>query len=168
MNLNDILLPEFEQEMATTRHILNNLSDDFFAFKPHEKSMSTQDLANHIADIPKWVNVTLEQEELDFATEGFSPSNLSSKQDIINAFDKNVTTARQALQNTTNDKMTANWSLKNGSQTYFTMPRTAVLRTLVMSHIVHHRAQLGVYLRMNEATVPASYGRSADDMGMMA
>lgn len=167
MNLNEILLPEFEQEMNTTKNVLNELSDDFFSFQPHEKSMNTQELANHIAEIPTWVNGTLEQEELDFATANYTPANFESKQEVIDFFEKNVEAAKQSLQNTTNEKMLANWSLRNGDQIYFTMPRAAVLRTMVMSHIIHHRAQLGVYLRMNEAKVPASYGRSADDMGMM-
>lgn len=167
MNLNEALLPEFEQEMNTTKNMLNALSDDFFNYQPHEKSMNTQQLVNHIAEIPTWVNGTLEQEELNFATAGLTPSNLNSKQEVIALFDKNVEAAKQSLQNTNNETMMANWSLKNGEQTYFTMPRAAVLRTMVMSHIVHHRAQLGVYLRMNNANVPSSYGRSADDMGIM-
>ena len=167
MNLNEVLLPEFEQEMATTKRMLNELSDDFFSFQPHEKSMTAQQLANHIAEIPTWVNGTLEQDELDFATANLTPADFNSKQEVIAFFEKNVEAARTSLQNTNNESMMANWSLKNGEQTYFTMPRAAVLRTMVMSHIVHHRAQLGVYLRMNNATVPASYGRSADDMGIM-
>ncbi len=167
MNLNEALLPEFEQEMNTTKNMLNALSDDFFSYQPHEKSMSARQLANHIAEIPTWVNGTLEQEEIDFATAGLTPSDLGSKQEVLDFFEKNVEAARQSLQNTNNETMMGNWSLKNGDQTYFTMPRAAVLRTMVMSHIVHHRAQLGVYLRMNDSSVPASYGRSADDMGMM-
>ena len=167
MNLNEALLPEFEHEMNTTKNLLNALSDDIFNYQPHEKSMTTQQLVNHIAEIPKWVNGTLDQEEIDFATTNFAPSNLSSKQEVIALFEKNVEAAKQSLQNTNNETMMGDWTLRNGEQIYFTKPRANVLRTMVMNHIIHHRAQLGVYLRMNNISLPASYGRSADDSGSM-
>jgi len=166
MNLNEILLPEFEHEMNITRKVLNGLSDEFINYQPHEKSWSTKSLANHIAEIPSWVNGTLDYDELDFETSDFKPTKCSSKKEIIALFEKNVGNAKQSLMNTNNEKMLADWTLRNGEKVFFTMPRAAVLRSMVMSHMIHHRAQLGVYLRMNNAAVPASYGDSADEKNM--
>lgn len=166
MKLNEILLPEFEHEMNITRKVLNELSDNIFSYQPHEKSWTTQSLANHIAEIPSWVNGTLDFEELDFATSDYKPHNYGTKKEVIDLFEKNVDKAKQSLMNTNNEKMLGDWTLRNGEKIFFTMPRAAVLRSMVMNHMIHHRAQLGIYLRMNNATVPASYGDSADEKNM--
>ena len=152
--------------MNITRKVLNELSDDIFNYQPHDKSWSTQSLANHIAEIPSWVNGTLEHDELDFETSDYKPTKCSSKKEIIALFENNVSNAKQSLMNTNNEKMLADWTLRNGEKIFFTMHRAAVLRSMVMSHMIHHRAQLGVYLRMNNAKVPSSYGDSADEKNM--
>ena len=163
MNLNQSILMEFDLEMKTTLRFLNELSDDFFDFQPHEKSMTTQKLANHIAEIPTWVNATLDMPELDFAEVGHIPSNIDNTEELIAFFNKNVYKARKSIGNVNNEHLRENWTLRDGKKIFFTMPRIAVLRIMVMSHIIHHRAQLGMYLRLNNAKVPATYGDSADE-----
>jgi len=163
MNLNKSILMEFDKEMGTTLRFLNELSVDFFDFKPHERSMTTQKLANHIAEIPTWVNGTLDMSQFDLATAGHVPSNIDNKEELIAFFNKNVLNARRSIGNSNDEHLRENWTLRDGEKIFFTMPRIAVLRILVMSHIIHHRAQLGLYLRLNNAKVPASYGNSADE-----
>lgn len=167
MNLNRDLLLEFDQEMKITLRVLSELSEDLFDYKPHEKSMSTRKLANHIAELPSWVNGTLDLPELDFATAGYVPSDIDNKEDLIDFFNKNVTSARQSIGNTNDEHLHENWTLRDGEKIFFTMERITVLRFMVISHIIHHRAQLGVYLRLNDVNVPASYyGDSADEKYM--
>jgi len=163
MNLNKSILMEFDKEMKTTLRFLNELSDDFFDFQPHEKSLTTQKLANHIAEIPTWVNATLDMPQLDFNAAGYVPSNIDNKDELIAFFNKNVDNARRSIGNVNDEHLRENWTLRDGEKIFFTMPRIAVLRIMVMSHIIHHRAQLGVYLRLNNAKVPAAYGNSADE-----
>tara|TARA_R110002073_G_scaffold72537_1_gene177365 strand:- start:359898 stop:360389 length:492 start_codon:yes stop_codon:yes gene_type:complete len=157
-----MLLPEFDHEMNTTLKILNELSTDFFDFQPHQKSMTTQQLANHIAEIPTWVNGILDYSELDFESRPYKPLEFKTKKEVIAFFNKNVINAKKSLAIATNENMLSDWSLKKGNHVFFTLPKTAVIRSMVLSHIIHHRAQLGVYLRINDAKVPASYGDSAD------
>ena len=163
MNLNKSILMEFDKEMGTTLRFLNELSVDFFDFSPHEKSLTTQKLANHIAELPAWVNGILDMPQLDFATAGYAPSNINNKEELIAFFNKNVHNARRSIGNSNDEQLRENWTLRDGEKIFFTMPRIAVLRIMVMSHIIHHRAQLGVYLRLNNAKVPATYGNSADE-----
>ena len=163
MKLNEILLPEFDNEMRTTRRVLNELSEDFFEYRPHERSWSTKELATHIIRIPTWVNGTLDLPELDFATAEIPEIEAKDKNELLQHFDTNVANARVLIEKATNEQMLADWTLRNGDKVFFTMPRMAVLRSMVISHIIHHRAQLGVYLCMNDAKVPASYGDSADE-----
>ena len=163
MNLNQSILMEFDKEMKTTLRFLNELLVDFFDFQPHEKSMTTQKLANHIAEIPTWVNATLDMPELDFSEVGYVPSNIDNTEELIAFFNKNVHKARKSIENVKNEHLRENWTLRDGEKIFFTMPRIAVLRIMVMSHIIHHRAQLGMYLRLNNAKVPATYGDSADE-----
>lgn len=163
MNLNKSILMEFDKEMETTLRFLNELSVDFFDFKPHEKSLTTQKLANHIAEIPTWVNKSLDMSQFDFATAGHVPSNIDNKEELIVFFNKNIRNARRSIGNSSDEHLRENWTLRDGEKIYFAMPRIAVLRLMVMSHIIHHRAQLGLYLRLNNAKVPASYGNSADE-----
>jgi len=168
MNLNKSILLEFDKEMKTTLRFLNELSNNFFDFKPHEKSMTTQKLANHIAELPAWVNATLDMPQLDFAASGYMPSNINNKEELIEFFNKNVKNARQSIGNTTDEKLRENWTLRDGDKIFFTMPRIGVLRIMVMSHLIHHRAQLGLYLRLNDAKVPSAYGDTADEKNLFS
>jgi len=164
MTIAELLLPEFDQEMATTRRTLERVPDDKFAWKPHGKSFSMGDLASHIANMVTWTVDTMNRAEFDLA--GVTPEQMNraakNRAELVSWFDGNVSAARAAL-----DKPDANyfvpWTLRKGSQVLFTMPRYTCVRSFCLNHIVHHRAQLGVYLRMNDIAVPASYGPSADE-----
>jgi uncharacterized damage-inducible protein DinB len=162
MALVDALLPEFDHEMATTRRVLERVPEDKFDWKPHAKSMTLGGLATHVATIVWWGDVTLSKPDIDL--EGQPPTKAAaSRAELLALFDKNLASTRAALAGKTDAELMAPWSLKQGKQTFFTMPKAAVWRGFVMNHLVHHRAQLGVYLRMNDVPVPAMYGPSADE-----
>jgi uncharacterized damage-inducible protein DinB len=168
MSLSEMILPEFEQEMANTRRTLERVPDEKFDWKPHEKSTSLGGLATHLANIPSWTVYTFAREELDIAPPGEPPFRLEqakSTSDLLAAFDKNVTDARAALAGAGDERWFGNWSLLRGGNTIMTLPRAAVMRGFVLSHLIHHRAQLGVYLRLLDVPVPATYGPSADEGG---
>jgi uncharacterized damage-inducible protein DinB len=160
-----MLLPEFDQEMANTRKMLERVPDGKFEFKPHEKSMTLGRLAAHTAEIPSYATATLRVEKMDFTGEEkpFSPP---TRKEMLDAFDKYVVEARELLSKATDENLMKTWTLTFKGQQIFSMPRAAVLRTMVMSHLVHHRAQLGVYLRMNNVEIPGMYGPSADEKNM--
>jgi uncharacterized damage-inducible protein DinB len=168
MPLSHTLLPEFDQEMAHARKSLERVPEDKMAWKPHEKSMTMAQLATHLAEIPGWGTITMEQESFDMAPPGappYQPAILNSRQAILELFDKNVSSAREILSKTTDDRFMRRWTLLMGGAQIFSMPRIAVVRSMIMNHLIHHRAQLGVYLRMNDIPLPAIYGPSADDNG---
>ena len=168
MSISQMILPEFEHEMANTRKTLERVPDDKFAWKPHEKSMTLGGLATHLSNIPSWTKNTFEQDELNLAPEGQPVPRLEeakSTAELLESFDKHVTAARAALESATDDKWLGKWSLLLGEKTIFTLPRTAVMRGFVMNHLIHHRAQLGVYLRLLDVPVPSIYGPSADEGG---
>jgi len=169
MALNEALLPEFDAEMANTRKTLERVPTDKFSWKPHEKSGTMGWLANHMADVPEWAVYTLQQESLDMAPNGVAPTPPpppKTTQELLAKFDKNVTAARALLAKASDSEMHKTWSLLSNGTTIIAMPRIACLRTWVMNHGIHHRAQLGVYLRLNNIAVPAIYGPSADESGM--
>ncbi len=163
MQLNEFLMPEFKEEMASTRRMLAAFDTQLADYKPHEKSMSLKNLANHIADIPTWVGVTFLNSELDFAKSSFERVVFDNPTDLVTAFDKNVADAEACLAQTSNETMYQNWTMRNGETIYFTMPKIAVYRTWVMNHLIHHRAQMATYLRAAGAKVPGMYGPTADD-----
>lgn len=166
MKMSDILLPEFDHEMAGTRKTLERVPEDKFGWKPHDKSMSMGELASHLANIPGWTSMTLNHESFDMAPangEAFKTPQASSVKELLEIFDKNVAEARTALANVSNEDLMKTWSLLAGGNTVLSMPRAAVLRGFVLSHNIHHRAQLGVYLRLNDVAVPSIYGPSADE-----
>ena len=168
MSPREMVLSEFDHEMANTRKSLERVPEDKFTWKPHEKSMSLGGLATHLANIPSWTKNTFEQDELDFAPPGSPPFRLEeakSRAALLEAFDKNVADGRAALGNASNESWQQPWSLLNGGHKIFTMPRAAVMRSFVMNHLIHHRAQLGVYLRLLDVPVPSIYGPSADEGG---
>lgn len=162
MPLVDALLPEFDHEMTTTRKLLERAPEDRFAWKPHGKSMSLGELATHLSVLPWWGEVTLTQADLD--TAGIQrPAVATSRAELLATFDRHVAAARAALAGKSDAELTAPWSLRQGGHTIFTMPKAAVWRSFVMSHIIHHRGQLSVYLRLNDISVPSIYGPSADE-----
>ena len=169
MAMNQALLGEFDHEMANTRKSLERVPDGKFDWKPHTKSMTMGALATHIASIPHWGKLTLDTPSFDVNPLGgqqVRQPELKSKAEVLAFFDKSVPEARAAIANATDQSLMSQWSLLNGGKTVFTMPRIGVLRAMIMNHMIHHRAQLGVYLRLNDVPVPSIYGPSADEAGM--
>ncbi|HVW86791.1 MAG TPA: DinB family protein [Bryobacteraceae bacterium] len=165
MTISEMILPEFDQEMANTRKLLACVPDDKLSWKPHPKSMALGRLASHVAELPHWAVETIGRERLEL-TPGMTAFNAASAAEILEAFDRNVAAARQAIAGASDADLGVPWSLVFGGQTIFTMPRATVLRSVVMNHLIHHRAQLGVYLRLNEIAIPGMYGPSADENNM--
>jgi len=168
MPISQMILPEFDHEMANTRKTLARVPDDKFAWKPHEKSMSLGGLSTHLANIPSWTANTFDGDELDIAPVGGPPYRLEEPEStaaLLEAFDKNVANARAALEAATDESWQGKWSLLSGGKTIFILPRAAVMRGFILSHSIHHRAQLGVYLRLLDVPLPSIYGLSADEGG---
>ncbi|HVN04924.1 MAG TPA: DinB family protein [Bryobacteraceae bacterium] len=166
MSLSQSVLPEFDREMSSTRKTLERLPDDKFGWKPHEKSMPLGRLGSHLAELCGWIKTTLETESLDFMPPGappYQPVTAPSRAAVLEMFDQNVADARAAISAASDEQWLVPWSLLAGGKTIFTMPRIAVLRGMVMNHVIHHRGQLTVYLRLNDIPVPALYGPSADE-----
>jgi len=165
MGLSKSLLPEFDNEMANTRKSLERVPDDKFAWKPHEKSFAMGNLAGHLANLPSWGSLTIGSDSFDMAPEGkpLKTPELGSTKSVLEKFDENVAATRAAIAGAEDEDLFKPWSLMSNGQTILTMPKIAVLRNFVMNHMIHHRAQLGVYLRLNDIPVPAIYGPSADE-----
>jgi uncharacterized damage-inducible protein DinB len=162
MPISQMLLPEFEQEMANTRKILERVPDGHFDYKPHPKSMPLGRLASHVAEMPSWAAHTIEQELLELEP-GQQPFMASSTKELLEHFDKNVADARKKIAGVSDEELQKTWTMKFGGKEVLSMPRYSVLRTVVINHLIHHRAQLGVYLRLNEIEIPGMYGPSADE-----
>ena len=168
MAINQAMLPEFDHEMANTRKTLERVPDGKFAWKPHEKSSAMGGLATHLANLPSWTSYTIDQDSLDIAPNG-EPQRatpLNSQTELLETFDKNVAAARAALAGASDEHLFKPWTLLANGKTVLTLPRVAVLRGFVLNHLIHHRAQLGVYLRLNDIPVPSIYGPSADEGSM--
>lgn len=161
MGIADALLPEFDHEMAVTRKLLERVPEDRFTWKPHPKSMSLVELATHVANLPSWGAVTLSQSEFDVAAHRNTAA--ASRADLLARFDANIAETRAALVGKIDPEMMASWTLKHNGQKLFTMPKAAVWRSFMLNHLIHHRGQLSVYLRLNDVPVPAMYGPSADE-----
>jgi|SRR5579871_388274 len=169
MKISELLLPEFDQEMATTRTTLERIPDDKFTWKPHAKSMTMISLGTHIANMTNWTVDTMTKDSFDFAPPGAPPykeESAKSKKELLEKFDQGVAAARTAIAAGSDEAFQKPWSLLAGGNVLFTMPRYSCIRSFVLNHIIHHRAQLGVYLRLNDIPVPATYGPSADEGNM--
>jgi uncharacterized damage-inducible protein DinB len=167
MAVKDALLPEFDHEMANTRKTLERVPDDKFGWKPHEKSFAMGGLAAHLANLPSWASLAIGQDSFDLAPAGepLRQTPLTSQAGVLEAFDKNVAAARASIAGASDEQLFKPWTLLSNGKTILTLPKVAVLRSFVMNHLIHHRAQLGVYLRLNDIPVPSIYGPSADDTG---
>lgn len=166
MTIAQSLLPEFDQEMANTRKALERIPEDKLDFKPDSKSMTMGRLAGHIAEMPTWAGMTLTTDSLDIAPGGkqsFEALVATSKNQLLQALDQNVAAARAALAGASDEALMKNWTLMANGTEFFTMPRIAVVRSMVMNHMIHHRGQLMVYYRLNGVAVPGMYGPSADE-----
>jgi uncharacterized damage-inducible protein DinB len=162
----EAILPEFDQEMANTRKVLERVPDDKLEWQPHPKSHTIGWNANHLANLPDWLVHTITTSSLDIAPVGGEPyqmPKLASRAEILAVFDRNVAAAREALTKATDQDMGGMWTLARAGTAIFTMPRSAVVRSVVLNHIIHHRAILCVYLRLNDVPVPGMYGPSGDE-----
>ena len=162
MSIADSFAAELQQEAAATRKTLERIPNDRLDWKPHEKSMSFIELGSHVASLLEWGQVTLDQQEFVFSGE-YKPWRGSSSEELVERFDNNVQDVVQRLGGYPDSEMMKTWSLKSGEDVIFSLPRLAVFRSFVLNHMVHHRAQLSVYLRLNDIAVPAMYGPSADE-----
>jgi len=163
MSISQNLLPEYDQEMTNTRKLLERVPDDKLNYQPHPKSMTLGRLATHIAELPGWGKQTLESEVLEMEP-GFKPHIAASREELLGMFDKSAAEARAAIAAASDEDWHKIWSFKVAGQTIISLPRTAVVRSMVMNHLIHHRAQLGVFLRLNDVEIPGMYGPSADEM----
>ena len=169
MGLAATLLPEFDQEMANTRKCLERVPEHKLDWKPHDKSMSFGEITTHMANLLSWTTLMIEQDSFDIAPPGEDPPRVDpagSLESALAMFDKNVAVAHTAMEGASDELLLAPWTLLMGGNEVFKMPRVGVFRTMIMNHMIHHRAQLGVYLRLNDVAVPAMYGPSADEGSM--
>ncbi len=162
MSLSQMFLPEFDQEMTSTRKLLANLPEDKLDYKPHEKSMTLGRLAGHVAEMPGWIASLPGSEKLVIPSD-WKPAVATSREQLLKFFDENAAKGRAALASMQDEEFSQPWSLEFGGRVAFTLPKIAVIRSVIMNHTIHHRAQLGVYYRINDVAVPGMYGPSADD-----
>jgi uncharacterized damage-inducible protein DinB len=166
MALRDAILSEFDYEMISTRQTLERVPEGKGDWAPHEKSMKMGRLAGHVAELCGWTTGIILQDNFDFRPAGAPPRQplvMTSRKQLLDEFDKNKEAASDAIAGASDETLLKTWSLLSGGQTIMSMPRIAFLRGFVMNHIIHHRAQLGVYLRLNNLPVPSVYGPSADE-----
>ena|ERR1700694_3932585 len=162
--LHQTLIPELKQEGAQTRKMLERVPYERFDWKPHDKSMLLRRLSVHIAELPGWIPLTLQTTELDLAQRKYEPTAVGSTEALLALHDKKLEEAVTALSSASDEDLMMPWTLRMGDRVMFTMPRIAVIRTITLNHIIHHRAQLSVYLRLLDVPVPGMYGPSADEM----
>ncbi len=163
MEIREIFLPEFDQEMKKTRAILERVPEGRPDFKPHNKSMGLGKLAAHTAQLPEFAVRIVELPELDFAKSDMKPLVMESRQQLLGAFAAIIEKARAAIADASDEEWQKNWKLSFQGHTIADAPRFLIYREMFLNHIIHHRAQLGVYLRLNDVPLPGTYGPSADD-----
>ena len=162
MTLGESLLAEFDHEMAVTRRVLDRVPDNAFGWKPHDKSYSLGELASHLAQLPHWGTQILERESYDLNTAGKRESK-PSLQAVLETFDHYVMEVRRTLSRSTDAELQAPWLLKRGTQVLMSVPRNSALRSFLISHVIHHRGQMTVYLRLQGVPLPPIYGPTADE-----
>jgi uncharacterized damage-inducible protein DinB len=163
MNLISLLQQEMEQEAVTTRKMLNRVPDEKFNWQPHPKSMILKRLASHVAEFPGWVNMAITTNGLDFQENPNDPPDVKNTDELMEFFETTLQKGREALAQADINTFSDKWILRNGNQIYSADTKYQVIR-MIHSQIIHHRAQLGVYLRLLNIPIPGSYGPSADDM----
>lgn len=169
MNLKEFFLSELQQEIINTRKTLERIPAAKWNWKPHQKSWTMGELATHLANLPSWTNITIQNDSFDIAPPGTTPPKTKvarSLKEVLEVFDKNCMETRTTLENSSEEQLLKPWTMLHGGKTIFTMPKIAVLRSFILNHSIHHRAQLLVYFRLNDVPVPALYGPSADENGM--
>jgi uncharacterized damage-inducible protein DinB len=166
MAIRDAFLPEFSHEMATSRKTLERVPEGKAEWAPHPRSMKMGRLAGHIAELPGLITTALSQEALDFRAPGAPPRVpyvMTTREGLLQTFDKNVAAASAAIAGVSDEALLKTFTLSAGGKVIFALPRLAVLRGFVLNHVIHHRGQLSVYLRLNDVAVPSIYGPSADE-----
>jgi uncharacterized damage-inducible protein DinB len=163
MTFLEFFLQQLEEEAVTTRKMLSRVPTDKLGWKPHEKSMEMKRLAIHVAELPTWIPMTLDTDELDFAKSEYKQEPIQNTEELMAYFEKCLVKGREALKKGNEKDLDKPWTLRNGEQIYSTSPKRDVIR-MSLSQIIHHRAQLGVFLRLLNVPIPGSYGPSADDM----
>jgi uncharacterized damage-inducible protein DinB len=154
---------QVEAEAEITRKFLKIVPEDKYDWKPHTRSMGLRQLATHVAELPGWIPMGIHTDVLDFAVGDYKPTPVNNNKDLIAAFEENQKKAMEALSKTTDEHLQTPWTMRNGDQIYMTMPKEDVMR-MAMSQTIHHRAQLGVFLRLLDIPIPGSYGPSADEV----
>ncbi len=163
MEIIPLLLKELDREAQTTRKFLKLVPADKFGWKPHEKSMTMGRLATHIAELPSWIDMSLNTDGIDFAKNSFKPTTAGNSEDLLDIFEKSYAKGKEALSNAKEDDLSKKWTLRNGDHILNEMTKYESVRHS-FSQTTHHRAQLGVFLRLLNIPIPGSYGPSADEM----
>lgn len=158
-------LKELNAEAQTTRKMLERVPSDKFDWQPHPKSMTVRRLATHIAELPTWIGIALTTDELDVASNPYQPKTVNNTTELLQYFEESLADGRAHLGNAQEAKLGEMWTLRNGSEIFSVNTREEVLR-MTFSQVIHHRAQLGVFLRLLDVPIPGSYGPSADEMGL--
>ena len=161
MTIAELLLPEFDQEIAKTRRMLALVPEDKFDYAPHAKSMKLGRLASHLAEMPQWLTMTVTTEMLE-PTPDMKGFNASTRQALLEELDTRAAIAHDLLAKASDEDLAVTWTFKWQGHVVFALPRRDVIRSMVLNHMVHHRAQLGVYLRLLDIPIPGTYGPSAD------
>ena len=162
MPFSEVLLPEFDEEIKNTRKLLACVPDGKMDYQPHQKSMTMGRLASHVATLPTWTEYTLDLEELDLQPD-FKQQVAGSREELLEMFDKGSAAAREKIAAASDEEWQKTWTFKFDGKTIWAMPRAMVMRGVIMNHLIHHRAQLGVFLRLNDVPIPGMYGPSADE-----
>jgi uncharacterized damage-inducible protein DinB len=165
MSIAQALLGEFDHEMSTTKKMLERYPEDKGSWKPHETSMSMSRLAAHMAEIPGWTIVTMQQDGLDMDTSKYTPAEITTRAEALAKFDESVKAARAAIAAAKDETFMKTWAFSMDGKPLFTLPKIAALRGFIMNHMIHHRGQLSVYYRSVRVPVPSLYGPSADEQG---
>lgn len=164
MTMSQVLLPEFDREMQFTRKALERVPDDQFDWKPHVKSMTMGRLATHLAELPGFAAMIIQTEEMNLDKRGYKPPTITTGAELLALFDKNAAATHEAIAGATDDDLRKRWKMIYQEKAIFEAPRAAAVRSLAMNHLIHHRGQITVYLRLLDVAVPAIYGPSADEM----
>ena len=163
MSISAMLLPEFDQEVANTRKMLERYPSGLGNYKPHPKSMTLERLAGHVAEMPMWAAMTMNTDHLQLDMNSYKPTIAENAQQVVEFFDNGAKDARKLIADATDEDFQKIWRISMNGREMMAMPKIAVLRSMFMNHMIHHRAQLGVYLRMNDIQIPGMYGPTADD-----
>jgi uncharacterized damage-inducible protein DinB len=163
MTIGKTFLEEFKQEAASTRKLLERVPLDKASWKPHEKSMELGRLASHVAETSLWIWNTIENDVFDLAVQPYEPIVPKTTEELLKFFDENNAKTESVLSKCSDEEMMKTWTMKNGEQVYISMPKAPVIRSFCLNHMIHHRGQLDVYLRLLDVQLPQIYGPTADE-----